>query len=281
MKPMIKLLNRIKPFKGLYFTVAVLFGLAALSFITTNQSNDFSESENQSKATIENLNNQTIYDKSHTMLPKKFHEKEISPSAEIRKDLSTLEKENSDPLLRSEGYLKTESIVEGVGLSENELRALHANQRQEIEQMHRNMNSVVIASAEDGGKSINLGELLALHEQQKQAIANADDFDEIVIPALKEGYAGLTRTDLIELHKQQRLDIENLQNWDQIVIPDSEDGYPGLTWDEVATVQEQQADDISEMAVNPYDLAAPYPEDGGPDMTVQDLKNLHMKQSVN
>jgi malate/lactate dehydrogenase len=122
---------------------------------------------------------------------------------------------------------------------------------------------------------------LALHEQQKQAIENADDFDEIVIPALEEGYPGLTRTDLIELHEQQRLAIENVQNWDQIVIPASEDGYPGLTWDEVATIQEQQADEISEMAADPYDLAAPYPEDGGPDMTVQDLKNLHMKQSVN
>jgi len=65
------------------------------------------------------------------------------------------------------------------------------------------------------------------------------------------------------------------------VIPDSEDGYPGLTWDEVATLQEQQADEIWERAAEPYDPAAPFPEDGGPDMTVQELKNLHMKQSVN
>ena len=281
MKPRIKLLNRIKPFKGFYFTVAVLFGLAALSFITTNQSNDFSESENQTKATIENLKNQTIYDKSHTMLPKKLHEKEILPSAEKRKDLSTLEKENSNPLLRSEGSLKTESIVEWVGLSENELRALHANQRQEIEQMYRNMDSIVISAAEEGGKGITLGELLALHEQQKREIANADDFNEIVIPAFKEDSPGLTRTDLIELHKQQRFAIENAQAWDQIVIPDSEDGYPGLTWDEVATVQEQQDDEILKMAADPYGSAAPFPEEAGPDMTVQELKDLHLKQSVN
>jgi hypothetical protein len=65
------------------------------------------------------------------------------------------------------------------------------------------------------------------------------------------------------------------------VIPDSEDGYPGLTWDEVATIQELQADEILERAADPYDLAAPYPEYGGTNMTVQELKNLHMRQSFN
>jgi hypothetical protein len=272
---------KINHFKGLYSGFAILLGLTALVFIIVNQSDDFSESENQAKATIEISKSQPIYDKSHTILPKKLHEKETLQSVEKRKDLGTLEKENSDPLLKPEGSLKTESIVNGVGLSEKELKALHAYQRQEIEQMYRNMDSIVIAPAEEGGKGIALGELLALHEQQKQAIANADDFDEIVIPALKEDSPGLTRTDLIELHKQQRLAIENVQNWDQIVIPDSEDGYPGLTWDEVATLQELQADEILEMAADPYGLAAPYPEDGGSNMTVQELKNLHMKQSVN
>jgi len=272
---------KINLFKRLYTAFAILLGLAALSLIVINQSNEFSETENQTKAKIETTKNQTIYDKSHTILPDKLHEKETLQSAEIRKDLGTLEKENTDPPLKSEGYLKTESIVEGVGLSEKELKALHANQRQEIEEMYRNMDSIEISPAEDGGKGITLGELLALHVQQKQAIANADDFDEIVIPALNESYPGLTRTDLIELHKQQRLAIENAQTWDEIVIPDSEDGYPALTWDEVATLQEQQTDEILEMAADPYEPAAPFPEDGGPDMTVQELKNLHMKQSVN
>jgi hypothetical protein len=107
---------------------------------------------------------------------------------------------------------------------------LHANQRQEIEQVHRNGRHCNCPSGR-GGKGIILWEILALHELQNQAIANADDFDEIVIPTLKEGYPGFTRSDLIELHKQQRLAIENEQDWDQIVIPDSEDGYPPLSWD--------------------------------------------------
>jgi len=267
-------------FKRLYFAVAILLGLAALVIIIINQSDDFSGTENQSETPIEITKNQMIFDKS-PILPQMSHEKEASRAAEKRKDLDTLENENFEPPLTSEGYLKTEDILEGVGLSEKGLKALHANQRQEIEQMHMDMDSVVIDPAEEGGKGIALGELLALHEQQNQAIANADDLDEIVIPALKGGYPGLTRTDLIELHKQQRLAIENTQDWDQIVIPDSEDGYSAHTWDEVATLQELQADELLEKAIDPYDLAAPYPEDGGPDMTVQELKNLHMKQSVN
>ena len=65
------------------------------------------------------------------------------------------------------------------------------------------------------------------------------------------------------------------------MISASEDGSPDLTWDEVAAVQEQQDDEILETTADPYELAAPFPEDGGPDMTVQELKNLHRKQSVN
>jgi hypothetical protein len=147
--------------------------------------------------------------------------------------------------------------------------------------MNRNMDVIVIAPSEKGGRGYTLGELLALHEQQKQAIANADDFDEIVIPASNEDFSGLSRSDLIELHNQQRLAIENSKAWDEIVIPNSENGYSGLTWDEVATVQERQEDQIIETAADPYDFAAPYPEYGGPDLTVQELKNLHKKQSVN
>ena len=274
--------NKFSRFKGLYTAFAILLGLAALSFIIINQSDDFIESEKQTKATFEIAKNQTIHENSHTISPKKLHEKETLPSAEKRKNPDILKKENSAHPLKKGGYLKTESIVNGVYLSEKELKALHANQRQEIEQVYRNINSIVIAPGEDGGKGIAaLGELLALHEQQKQEMANADDVDEIIIPAFKEGYPGLSRTDLIELHMRQRSAIENVQDWDEIVIPDPEDGYSDLTWDEVAMLQEQQVDEISERAADPYEPAAPFPEDGGPDRTVQELKNLHMTQSVN
>jgi len=74
--------------------------------------------------------------------------------------------------------------------------------------------------------------------------------------------------------------MENEEDWDQIVIPESEDGNQALTLDEVATLQEQQDDDIWESAADPNDPAAPLPEQGGPDMTVDELKSLHMMQST-
>jgi len=50
------------------------------------------------------------------------------------------------------------------------------------------MDSIVIAPAEDGGKGIDIGEISALHKQQKQSIERAEDIDKIVIRSLKEGY---------------------------------------------------------------------------------------------
>lgn len=74
-----------------------------------------------------------------------MHEKETLPLTEKRKDPDILGKENFAPPLKSQGDVKTERIVEGVGLSEEELKTLHANQRQEIEQMYGNMDAIVVA----------------------------------------------------------------------------------------------------------------------------------------
>lgn len=270
--------DKIKP---LHSVVVIVFGFAALTLIIINQYYNFRESEQQTKTSIENLKSQSINDKSHAILPQKAIKDETFQLTEKSSDPNILEKQNSDHSLESKQHVKTDSVVEGVGLSEKELRVLHANQRHEIEQMYRDMELIIIAPAEDGGNGMTLGDVLVLQKQQKQAMERSEDLDEIVIPAFKDGDPGLTRRELIDLHKQQRFVIENAQNWNQIVIPDSEDGYPSLTWDEVAALQELQSDEIWEWAADPYDLAAPFPEDGGSDMTVQELKNLHMKQSVN
>ena len=89
-------------------------------------------------------------------------------------------------------------------------------------------------------------------------------------------YWQVVRKRYIGFHEQQKQAIANADEFDAIVIPDSEDGYPALTWDEVATLQEQQADEIWEWAADSYDPAACFIENGGPGMTVQELKNLHM-----
>jgi len=273
---------KITLFKRFYSAFAILCGSAVLFFIVFNHTEYFSGSDSQTKTTAEVSKNQRLNDASHTISSKNLPEKKTLPSGKERKTPDMLKKETSDQPLTSEEHPKTDRIVEGVGLSEKGLRKLHANQKRVTDQMSRNMDSIVIAPGEEGGKGVTLGELLALHEQQKQAIKDAnDDYDEIVIPALKEGYPGFTRTDLTELHEQQQLAIENRQDWDQVMIPDSGDGYPALTWGEVARLHEQQTDEMWERAADPYDLAVPFAEGGGPNMTVRELKNLHMQQLVN
>ena len=88
---------KINLFKRLYTAFAILLGLAGLSFIVINQSDEFSESENQTKTTIEISKNQTVFDKSQTNLPKKLHEKETLPSAE-KKKIRTYRKKKTSPL---------------------------------------------------------------------------------------------------------------------------------------------------------------------------------------
>jgi hypothetical protein len=177
--------------------------------------------------------------------------------------------------------MKTEHIIKGVGLSADELKALHARQRREIELKSKDVDSIVIDSAEDQASGITLGTLLTLHRQQRHEIENTNDWDGIVISASDDGYPGLSRDELTVLHEQQEIELENHVNWDEIVIPASEDGYLGLSRDELTTAQEQQNYELWESIEDPNEPVAPPPEEGGPNLTAHELKELHEKQSLN
>lgn len=206
---------------------------------------------------------------------KQFYKKTFKDSTAFE------EKEKSKESFRPKGYAKADNIVKGVGLSEDELKALHARQRREIELMSGDMDSIVIPPAKEGDPSITLGNLLAIHDQQKNEIEKANDWDEIVIPASKDGYPGLSRDELTVLHEQQKSQLENNINWNEIVIPASKDGYPGLSREKLTTLQDQQNYEIWEDIDNPYEPVAPPPEEGGPNLTANDLKELHKSQSLN
>lgn len=204
------------------------------------------------------------------------------PNLKNKKHFSETTLKNSTALGVKEGYAIADNIVKGVGLSEDELKALHARQNREIKLMSGDMDSIVISPAKDGDPGITIGELLALHEQQGHEIEEADDRDdEIVIPASEYGYPGLSRDELTVLHKQQESEFENHGNWDEIVIPASEDGYIGISREELTTVQEQQNYELWESIVALNEPVAPPPEEGGPNLTVLELKELHKRQSLN
>jgi hypothetical protein len=273
--------NKIIHSKFLYFAFVILFVTAALLFINSHNSGDSDKFEKQAKVETEMPKNQKMGSNSHDIAPEEAVKGESLTSDKNNDNHFMPEKENFSSQLNLENDEKAESIVAGVGLSEKELRALHRSQRQKIQQMNRDMDSIVIVPSDEGDAAVTLGELLALHKQQKRAIENTQDFDEIVIASSAEDHPALTRRELTERHKQQRLAMENAQDWDQIVIPESEDGEPARTWDEVAALQELQDDGILESAEDPDAPAAPSSEHGGPDMTVHELKSLHMKQLIN
>jgi hypothetical protein len=188
-------------------------------------------------------------------------------------------KEKFDEFFNSEGSVKADFIVKGVGLSVDELKTLHARQDREIELMLRDMDSIVIPSSKKGTSGIALGDLLALHKQQRVEIEKAYNRDEIVIPASKDGYPGLSKNELISLHEQQEREINNKNDWDETVIPASKDGFPGISRGKLTTLQEQQNYEIWEDIDNLYESIAPSPEEGGPNMTVQEIKELQKRQS--
>lgn len=176
---------------------------------------------------------------------------------------------------------KTGNIVKGVGLSEGELKALHARQNHEIKMMKEDINSIVIPPTREGEASKTLGQLLALHNQQKYEIEKADYLNEIVIPASEDGSPGLSRNELKLLHEQQEKELENNINWNEIVIPANEGGLPELSGEKISTLHDQQHYEIWEEIDNPYEPVAPPLEDGGPNLTVFEIKELHKRQTFN
>jgi len=219
----------------------------------------------------------------HTGESNRYQESALKNFSEkTLKDSNTLRvKEKSKESFRPKGYAKADNIVKGVGLSEDELRALHARQDREIKLMSGDMDSIVIPPAKEGDPGITFGELLALHEQQRHEIEEADKRDEIVITPSEDGYPGLSRDELTVLHEQQERELENKKDRDEIVIPVSKDGYPGLSRNELTTLQDQQNYELWEDIDNLYKPVAPSPEEGGPNLTVYELKELHKRQSLN
>jgi hypothetical protein len=69
--------------------------------------------------------------------------------------------------------------------------------------------------------------------------------------------------------------------WNEIVIQASKDGYPGLSRERLTILQDQQNYEIWEDIDYPYKPVAPTPEEGGPNLTVFEIEELHKRQSLN
>lgn len=252
--------------------------ILSISYVITRKDSDSEKMDDPIPITMQSdrhMGEKNPYKKPDLKHKKHFSKKNLKDSTALGV------KEESNEFLRSKGYAKADNFVKGVGLSVDGLKVLHARQDLEIKQMIEDTDSIVIPPVKEGDPGITVGELLALQRKQKVEIEKAYNRDEIVIPASQDGSPGLSRNELTVLHEQQERELEIKNERDEIVIPASENGYPGLSRNELIILQDQQNYEIWEDIDNFYEPVAPSPEEGGPNLTVYELKEVHKRQSLN
>ena len=168
---------------------------------------------------------------------------------------------------------ENDDIVAGLDMTFDELKALHDRQMEEIAH-----DSEFLVTGIEG---VTIEEVKALHEKQRMEIASENDWDEIVIAS--SGYgdteSGLTRAEVTRLHKEQNSEWENADDWDEILPLEPEQNSPLLTTGDIIMLQDEQKINILRDMENPYQSPAPSLDEGGVDMTVQQIKELHSRQA--
>ena len=169
-------------------------------------------------------------------------------------------------------------IVEGVGLTVNQLRALHAKQRREFESSVASSSFQAAAPDDETLSGWSVQDLLTLHEEQRRDFEANRRVDEIVIPPSEAGTPGITAAELAKLHEQQNAMFDNPQNpFEEVPAPAPvEDNSMGSV-EELMEVHDRQWE--QEFA-DSDEVASPPPEDGGPGLTVQELSKLHESQGM-
>ena len=100
---------------------------------------------------------------------------------------------------------------------------------------------------------------------------------EVVIPAGEDGSPALTVADLRAIHEQQERALEATASPDEIVIDGSLDGTSARPQAEIMAQFERQRIGLDSDAGADY--PAPYPGAGSPYTSVEEVRNLHEKQS--
>jgi hypothetical protein len=162
------------------------------------------------------------------------------------------------------------------GLTLQQLKTLHEEQKKKIEMMNKNLDEIVIPPQGDH-PGVTRGQLQALHERQNIEVARrANDPDAIAVPASKD-YPAMTNRQLQELHKRQRDEIEKLEHMpNEIVIP-RQGGQPSITRGQLQSLHESQKKAIESSTNNPDAIVVQASEDH-PALTNRELQELHKQQ---
>jgi len=183
--------------------------------------------------------------------------------------------EKHDRINRQEDFLENKDTVAGVGLTVEELKSLHA---QQLSEMSNNSSARVIGYTVAGNEDITFEQLKLLHEKQSQEIESNNDWNEIVVPDAGNDDTGLTRSEVAKLHEEQKSNWVNADDWDEIHPLESEQNYSTLTIGKMIMIQDEQDYAVWENIDNQHQSAAPSPEEGGTGMTVQEIKDLQLRQ---
>ena len=209
--------------------------------------------------------------------PVKIDEEQVSKSSQPAPAAEN-KYEKTDIIPQKEDIAENKDIVAGTDLTFDELKALHERQ---MEEMSNGPSSSIIGYEVAGNPEITFEELKALHEKQRIDIASENNWDEIVVASSGYGEtgSGLTRAEVTKLHEKQKSEWVNTDDWDEIHPLESEQDYPLLTTGKIIMLQDEQNINILRDIENPYQHTAPSVDEGGIDITVQEIKELHSKQA--
>ena len=173
---------------------------------------------------------------------------------------------------------ENDDIVAGLDMTYDELKALHERQ---MEEMSNGPSSSLMGIEVAGNPEITFEELKALHEKQRMEIASENNWDEIVVASSGYGEtgSGLTRAEVTRLHEKQNDEWVNTDEWEEIDPLETEQDSPLLTTGDILMLQDEQNINILRDMENPYQSPAPSLDEGGIDMTVREIKEMHSKQA--
>ncbi len=154
---------------------------------------------------------------------------------------------------------------------------LQAQQQIEFEQMQDDFDAVVTVRDGHSDSEVALRELRSLQAQQLSEAESVPD-DEIVIAGGLDGSAALTVADLRALHDSQQSELKSTDVPGDVAIAGSFDGSSYMSRVEIEALhsRKQIALESDTSLENLY--SAPLSTDGGSNLTVDELKELHKNQ---
>jgi len=173
--------------------VGVVCVFVSLSFIYTYKLDSLDKPEKQTELPHDLSPESDEVSSPQRMGNSKQFSKIVAPQANKVKTQNAQPINQTSPAVDNAG----DKIVEGVGLTVDQLKALHAKQIRDID----SINSKMAAPFDEAIAQVTVEELEVIHAQQRNLFELTPSANEVVIPVLENEPPGLTAMELAALHK--------------------------------------------------------------------------------